>query len=329
MTEPVLEVRDLRVRQVTYLGDVDVLNGVDFAVRRGETVGLVGETGSGKSVLIMAIVRLLSHGATVVGGDAMFSGRSMFELSEDDLLQLRGNQISLIMQNARSALDPLAKVGKQIGTIYQIHTGAGTEEAREKSLEMIRRVQLADPERVAEARVDELSGGMAQRIAIAMALICGPKLLLADNPTSGLDVTVQAQVLDLLSGLARNAGLSTLLATTDLGVVAHYCDHVAVLYEGEIVEFADVATFFQDARHPYSLRLIGAASYQHVARSLAPTHNDRGNLGGEACGFRLKCPLARERCFAQRPALETVGEAHRARCHYWRTSRAEVIDGVN
>jgi peptide/nickel transport system ATP-binding protein len=318
---PLLEVNDLHVTYETYSGTVPVVRGAQFRVDRGEILGFVGETGAGKSVIVMTLLRLLGDNGKVTRGSVMFDGRDILSLSEREVERIRGRDIGLIMQNARSALDPLTKVGIQVGTVYQTHVGASRDEARRKTLEMLRLVQLADPERVADARPDELSGGMAQRISIAMALVCQPKLLLADNPTSGLDVTVQAQVLDLLAALAAESGLATVLATSDLGIVAQYCDRVAVLYGGEIVEHADVETFFNDARHPYSLGLIAAASY--IRRDRRPTEAGlEERLEADGCQFVSRCPIGERICVDRHPEL--VGASHRVRCHLRDVSRERL-----
>jgi oligopeptide/dipeptide ABC transporter ATP-binding protein len=325
---PVLSVAGLHVRYTTQAEETPVLNGVDFEIGRGETLGLVGETGSGKSILIMAAVGLLDKNARTTAGEVVFEGRDLLALDEAELQRIRGREIAMIMQNPRSALDALTTVGDQIAAVYAAHTDASRKEARARALEMIRRVRLPDAERVAETRPHELSGGMAQRISIAMALACSPKLLLADDPTSGLDVTVQAQVLDLLADLAAGGGLSTLLVTRDLGIVAHYCDAVAVIYGGRIVEYADVRTFFTDARHPYSISLIGAVSYdrEKVRRSTTgAARADSRNLP-PGCHFHPRCPLARDNCRQDVPAFEPIGSRHFVRCHYWRDTKELLRD---
>ena len=257
-----LEVKDLHVEvDARFASARKVLKGLSFTIERGETLGLVGETGSGKSVAILAVMGLLDGIGRSVEGEVSFGGRTLASLSSEELERLRGREVSVIMQNARSALDPLARVGAQIADAYRSHYGVSRKEAAAKALEMIRRVQLPDADRVARARVDELSGGMAQRVAIATALVCAPSLLLADDPTSGLDVTVQAQILELMSDLARTEGLSTLLVTRDLGIVAHYCDRVAVIFDGQVVESALVGSFFSDPQHPHSRKLLQAAAF--------------------------------------------------------------------
>lgn len=323
----VLTVRDLAVDVDTHSGTAKVLNGISLEISRGETLGLVGETGSGKSTLIMALMGLLAPAARVVAGQVNFEGHDLLAMSEDELQRLRGKQLALIMQNARSALDPLATVGNQIASVISAHTGADRRGARAAALEMIRRVRLPDVERVARARPDELSGGMAQRISIAMALAGSPKLLLADDPTSGLDVTVQAQVLEVLSDLARSDGLSTLLVTRDLGIVAHYCDRVAVIYAGRIVEVADTRTFFREARHPYSISLLGSVSYRKT-RAVAVSEGVRPHLDLKSlpsgCLFNPICAVSQAACSEHAPDWDVVDGGHFVRCHRWREARSLV-----
>lgn len=326
MPNPVLEVKDLHVDFRTDGVDSHVLNGVDFTIDRGETLGLVGESGAGKSVLVMAIIGLLRKPGRIVEGDVLLNGRSLLDSAPRALQELRGKQLSMIMQNARSALDPLATVGDQIATVYQTHEGVTRAEAREKTLEMIRDVRIPDPERIAKARVHHLSGGMAQRISIAMALVCSPLLVLADEPTTGLDVTVQRQILDLTTDLLKRDGRAMLLVTHDLGVVAHYCDKVAVLYAGRIIEYADVDSFFVGASHPYTLSLIGSVSYDPaaVARSSIGSHYLNLAALPSGCHFHPRCPLARERCAAETPRPQRIETGHYVRCHFWREARERV-----
>jgi oligopeptide transport system ATP-binding protein len=324
--KPVLEVKNLSVEFSTDGVNSHVLNGVSFTIDPGETLGLVGESGAGKSVLVMSIVGLLRKPGRIVDGEVILNGRSLRDLSQRDAQQLRGKQLSMIMQNARSALDPLAKVGDQIASVYQTHEGATRAEAREKALEMIRDVRIPDPERIANSRAHQLSGGMAQRISIAMALVCSPLLVLADEPTTGLDVTVQRQILDLTTELLRRDGRAMLIVTHDLGVVAHYCDKVAVLYAGRIIEYADVETFFASGSHPYTLSLIGSVSYDPVAvaRSAIGSHYLDLAALPSGCHFHPRCPLARERCSTETPLAQRIDADHYVRCHYWREARERV-----
>jgi oligopeptide/dipeptide ABC transporter ATP-binding protein len=326
MTQALLDVRNLRVDFDVEGSIAHVLNDVSFSLAPGETLGLVGESGAGKSVLVMSIVGLLRKPGRIVRGEVILKGRDLRGLSQPEIEQVRGKQLAMIMQNARSALDPLAKIGDQIAVVYQTHEEVTREEARQKALEMIRDVRIPDPERIANARAHQLSGGMAQRISIAMALVCSPSLILADEPTTGLDVTVQRQILDLTTDLLKRDGRSMLLVTHDLGVIAHYCDRVAVLYAGRIIESASVETFFASASHPYTLSLIGAVSFdpERVARSAIGSHFLDLTALPSGCHFHPRCPLAREVCTQEAPAPQQIASDHDVWCHYWREARARV-----
>ena len=324
--EPVLKVNDLHVEFRTDGVTSHVLNGVSLEIGPGETLGLVGESGAGKSVLLMAIVGLLRKPGRIVGGDVIVNGRKIREMGDGELREVRGKVLSMIMQNARSALDPLAKVGDQIASVYQTHEGVTRDEARTKALNMIQDVRIADPERIAESRPHQLSGGMAQRISIAMALVCSPMLVLADEPTTGLDVTVQREILDLTTQLLTRDHRAMLMVTHDLGVVAHYCDRVAVLYAGRIVEYADVESFFARATHPYSLSLIGSVSYdsEAVKRSAVGSHYLNLAALPSGCHFHPRCPLATERCSVETPRPRRIDSDHYVACHHAREARERV-----
>jgi oligopeptide transport system ATP-binding protein len=329
VTADVLELRDLTAVFDTDDGTASVLNGVDITIRKGEMVGLVGESGAGKSVLVMTIIGLLRKPGRVTGGSIVFQGRDLRTLDEEALEGLRGRELSMVMQNARSALDPLRKVGDQIASVYRFHTGASDDEARAKALAMIDEVRIPDAARIAGSRAHQLSGGMAQRISIAMALVCSPTLLLADEPTTGLDVTVQRQILDLTRDLLKRDQRAMLLVTHDLGVVAHYCDTVAVMYAGRIIESVDVERFFDAAVHPYTLHLISAVSYEAdlVERTAIGSHFLDLTKLPSGCHFHPRCPLARDRCLAEAPAAQEIAPGHHVCCHNWREARQRV-DGA-
>ncbi|MBI2880524.1 MAG: ABC transporter ATP-binding protein [Candidatus Tectomicrobia bacterium] len=262
---PLLEVDNLHVRFPTDTGGVTVLKGVDLAVQSGERVGLVGESGSGKSVLAWSILGLLQPPGQVEAGSIRYRGVDLCQAPEEELQKLRGREIALIASNPRAHLNPVATVGEQLIHVFLAHQPLGRKEAAAKALQMLEAVGIPDPPRRMAAYPHQLSGGMAQRIVIALALACDPKLLIADAPTSGLDVTIQVQILDLIHELLQSKGLAALITTRDLGVVAHYCDKVAVLREGRVVEFAAVKDFFARPAHPYSKSLLGAGAFERQA----------------------------------------------------------------
>ncbi|HKK35006.1 MAG TPA: ABC transporter ATP-binding protein, partial [Paracoccaceae bacterium] len=251
-TEPVLEARALRV---SYPG-APVLRGLNLAVRRREIVGLMGDAASGKSTAALALMGLARAPGTIDAGEVLFDGRNLLALPEAELRAIRGRDLAIVVQNPRAALNPMTRVGRQIAAVWRAHREGTGGEAAARAVEMLRRVGINDPERRASAFAHELSGGMAQRALIAMALAAEPRLLIADEPTSGLDVTIQAQVLDDLARSVAEAGTAALIVTQDLGVVANYCDRVAVLHDGRIVEDKPVAEFFAAPEHPYSREVL-------------------------------------------------------------------------
>lgn len=255
-SQPLLEVSNLKTYFFTEDGVVKAVDGVDLYVAPGEVLGLVGESGCGKSVTSLSIMRLVGIPGKVVEGSIMFEGRSLLDLSEAEMVEMRGNRMSMIFQQPQSSLNPVFKVGDQVAEVLQIHRDMGKEEAWEKAVELLRLVGIPDPERKAHAFPHEMSGGQAQRVMIAMALALNPQLLIADEPTTALDVTIQAQILDLIRDLSARMGTSVILITHDLGVVAEMTHRVAVMYAGRIVEESDVETIFDDPLHPYTQGLI-------------------------------------------------------------------------
>ncbi|MBA2381627.1 MAG: ABC transporter ATP-binding protein, partial [Chloroflexi bacterium] len=253
---PLLEVRSLRTSFRTRDGLVRAVDGIDFQVDRGEIMGLVGESGCGKSVTSLSIMGLVAKPGAVEGGEVVFDGRDLLKLKPDDMRKLRGDRVSMIFQQPQSSLNPVRDVGRQIAEVLELHRGMKRGPARARALELLRMVGVPDPERRLKSYPHEMSGGMAQRVMIAMALACEPELLIADEPTTALDVTIQAQILDLMRNLREQTGTAIILITHDLGVVAEMCDRVAVMYAGEIVEQADVKTLFRNPLHPYTRGLI-------------------------------------------------------------------------
>ena len=255
---PLLDIRGLKTHFDTRDGVVKAVDEVTIHVNRGEVLGVVGESGCGKSVMSLSIMGLVPKPGEVVGGEILFNGQNILDMSKDEVRQLRGEHISMIFQQPGSALNPVQRSGAQIREVYQLHRSWKKEERQEKTIEILAQVGIPDPESRARAYPHELSGGMAQRVMIAMALACEPELLIADEPTTALDVTIQAQILDLIRGLQENSNTAVVLITHDLGVVAEMADRVAVMYAGEIVEETDVRTIFNNPLHPYTEGLIAS-----------------------------------------------------------------------
>ena len=256
--KPLLEVKNLKTYFYTEDGVVRAVDGVSFEVYPGEVLGLVGESGCGKSVTSLSIMRLVSKPGRVDEGQILLDGEDLLKMPEDEMIKVRGNRISMIFQQPQTALNPVFKVGDQLAEVLNVHQDLGKDAGWKRAVQLLKMVGVPDPERRAEAYPHELSGGMAQRVMIAMALACVPELLIADEPTTALDVTIQAQILDLMRDLRREMGTSVILITHDLGVVAEMAERVAVMYAGEIVEQTDVNTLFDQPLHPYTQGLIGS-----------------------------------------------------------------------
>jgi peptide/nickel transport system ATP-binding protein len=324
---PLLAVKNLSVSFSDGRGLVtEAVSGTSFDIRRGKTLGIVGESGSGKSVSALSIMRLLAADSARVTGSILFEGRELTGLSARDMQDLRGNRIAMIFQEPMTSLNPSYTVGDQISEALRRHKGLSHTDARKEAIEMLRRVRIPSP----EARVDDhphkLSGGMRQRVMIAMALACQPALLIADEPTTALDVTIQAQILDLLRKLRDETGTAILLITHDLGVVAEICDEAVVMYAGEIVERAPVARLFSAPEHPYTVGLIGSIprlsekrTHLNAIAGTVPALD--GTLRG--CRFAPRCPFADARCRTEAPPLAEISHDHASRC--WKTPLAELV----
>jgi oligopeptide/dipeptide ABC transporter ATP-binding protein len=311
---PLLEVRDLRVAFAGEGGELPAVRGVSLRLEPGETLALVGESGCGKSVTALALMRLLDPGARV-SGTLRFRGQDLAGLGEEGIRRIRGAEIGMIFQEPMTSLNPVFRIGDQIGEVLELHRGLGREAARRAAAELLARVRIPDPARRAEQYPHELSGGMKQRVMIAMALACDPALLIADEPTTALDVTIQAQILLLLRALRQEAGMAILLITHDLGVVAQFADRVAVMYAGEIVEEAGVRELFRRPLHPYTRALLRAL----------PRPGEHGRLDAiegtvpsprelpPGCAFSARCGEALARCAGEPPPVVTV-EGRPVRC---------------
>jgi len=323
--DTLLEVRDLKVEYARSSGPVRVLDGVDLTIHPGESLGVVGESGVGKTVLVRAILGLLDPPWRVLAGTVSYRGQDLLAQPESALQQLRGKEIALTTHEPRKHLNPVATIGDQMARVVQAHRSASRTEARARAIELLRLVGIPDPELRLLAYPHELSGGMCQRVVIAMALAHSPKLLMGDEPTAGLDVTISLQILDLMRDLVRDFHSSLLLVSRDLGVVAHYCQRVAVMYAGQIVEVADVPAFFASAIHPYSRRLLRAAvAATSDNRGAQSSVGDRAERGGDSCPYAPRCPLCVYQCTTEAPSLDLVAPARWVRCF----RHAEITAGL-
>jgi oligopeptide/dipeptide ABC transporter ATP-binding protein len=319
VTPPVLQVVDLRVGFDTEAGTVVAVDGVSFDLCRGETLAMVGESGCGKTVTALSILRLLqSPPARLLGGQVLYDGRDLLRIPEGDLRKVRGRRIAMVFQEPMSALNPVFPVGEQIAEAVRVHLGATRREAERRAVEVMAQVGIPAPEERLRAYPHQLSGGLRQRVMIAIALACRPDVLIADEPTTALDVTIQAQILDLLSGLRRELGLALLLITHDLGVVAEVADRVVVLYAGEVVEQAEPRALFRGPRHPYTAGLLASlppATAERPPRLAAiPGTVPDPRAWPAGCRFADRCPRVEDDCRARSPSL--AGEAHRYRCYH-------------
>jgi peptide/nickel transport system ATP-binding protein len=321
---PLLDVRGLGLEFRTRSGTVRALEGVDLRIHKGEIVGLVGESGSGKSVLSYAMLGISDAAARITGGTAMFGGLDLLRADENTLADLRGREVSMIFQSPRTALNPIRSVGQQIQDVQRRHAAAQGpnlgDSLKERAVQALREVAIADPERRVDAYPFEMSGGMCQRVMIALALACRPGLLIADEPTTGLDVTTQAAVMDLITTLARERQMATLFITHDLALAADYCDRIVVMHAGHAVEAAPTRGLFGPGAaplHPYTARLMGSTPGEHT--SLAQMQSVPGNLPDlrrndlPACRFAERCERASSRCRNERPVLDST-RAHSVAC---------------
>ncbi|MCS6774216.1 MAG: ABC transporter ATP-binding protein [Thermoflexales bacterium] len=312
-----LDVRGLKTYFYTEDGVVKAVDGVDLYVRRGETLGIVGESGCGKSVTSLSIMRLISPPGRIVQGQIIFDGVDLLKLPEREMTRIRGNRISMIFQQPTSCLNPVFKIGDQVAEVLNIHQGLGRRAGWERAVELLRMVGIPEPAKRAHAYPHEISGGQAQRVMIAMALACQPELLIADEPTTALDVTIQAQILDLMRELKEKTGTAIMLITHDMGVVAEMCDRVVVMYAGQVVEQADVKTLFSRPLHPYTQGLLGSIPVLGQIRDrLDVIPGTVPNLldPPPACRFEPRCQVcegvARERCRTEMPPLREVEPGH-------------------
>ena len=324
MTQPpLLEVRGFGLEFRTRSGTVRALEGIDLTLKKGEIVGLVGESGSGKSVLSYALMGISDRAARVTGGTAMFGGLDLLQADERTLADLRGREIGMIFQSPRTALNPIRPVGRQIEDVLRRHAAARGpdlgQSLKQRAVQALREVAIADPERRVHAYPFEMSGGMCQRVMIALALACRPSLLIADEPTTGLDVTTQAGVMDLITTLAREREMATLFITHDLALAADYCDRIVVMHAGHAVEAAPARALFSAPQHPYTQRLISSTPGSGGSiEALQPVPGNLPDLRRNdlpACRFAERCPRATERCRTEAPRLDAAA-AHAVACWF-------------
>lgn len=331
--DKILEVRDLKTYFYTDDGVVKAVDGVDFDVRRGEIVALVGESGCGKSVTSFSIMQLVGTPGKIVGGEVLFNGQDLLKLPEADMRLMRGDRLSMIFQQPTSCLNPVFRVGDQIAEVLQIHRGMDKKEGWKKAVHLLRTVGIPEPEKRVYSYPHELSGGMAQRVMIAMALACEPELLIADEPTTALDVTIQAQILDLMRGLQGQLGASIILITHDMGVVAEMASRVSVMYAGRVVEQAAVNTLFDNPLHPYTHGLLASIPVMGVVKPRLDTiPGTVPNLIDlpPGCKFAPRCLVRLERnleaCTEREPDLIEYEPDHYVRCWLYQNSKETSDD---
>lgn len=314
-----LEVKNLRTYFFGVEGTVKAVDGVSFDVHEGETLGLVGESGCGKSVSALSILRLIPNPpGEIVDGEIFFDGWDLLKLSDEEIRKVRGNRIAMIFQEPMTSLNPVLTIGRQIAEPMEVHRNMPLKEALEKAKELLGKVQIADADSRVRDYPHQFSGGMRQRAMIAMGLGCNPRLIIADEPTTALDVTVQAQLLELLKNLTRDFSMALIIITHNLGVVARYADRVNVMYAGKIVEKGTAHDIYEDPMHPYTIGLMASVPQldQDVKKKLVPIGGQPPNLANvpEGCAFHPRCNYVVERCRKETPQLASVGETHEKAC---------------
>lgn len=316
---PLLDVKNLQTQFATQDGIVHAVNGVSFTLEEGETLGVVGESGCGKSVSMLSMMRLIPQPpGKIVNGEVLFEGRDLLKLSDEEIRQVRGNKIAMIFQDPMTSLNPVLTIGRQVGEALELHLGMDKDKARERSIELLSMVGIPDAAKRIDDYPHQFSGGMRQRAMIAMALSCNPQLLIADEPTTALDVTIQAGIIDLIKELRRELGMAIIWITHDLGIVAGLVDRVQVMYAGYVVERAEVKEFYRNPSHPYSLGLLGS-----LPRLDAQTHEKLTPIEGRppdliglstGCPFYDRCRFRIAKCMEENPLLNDVGQKHEVAC---------------
>jgi oligopeptide/dipeptide ABC transporter ATP-binding protein len=313
-----LKINELRTNFYTYAGTVKALEDINLEIYETGTLGLVGESGCGKSVTALSIMRLLPSGGRIENGEVLFKGEDLLKKTEEEMRQVRGKDISMIFQEPMTSLNPVYKIGDQIAEVISLHQGVSRKALIERSIEMLGLVGIPDPERVVKEYQHELSGGMRQRVMIAISIACNPNLLIADEATTALDVTVQAQIVELLKDLKESIGTAILLITHNLGLVAEMADHVAVMYAGHIIEYGDLDAIFHDPMHPYTKGLLSAVPGKRRRLDTIPGSVPDLIHPPSGCRFHPRCESAKEICRIEKPEDRYIGE-HRVACHLYDT----------
>ncbi|RXT05815.1 ABC transporter ATP-binding protein [Ammoniphilus sp. CFH 90114] len=318
MTDKLLEIKGLRTHFFSDSGEIPAVDGIDLYVRRGEVLGVVGESGCGKSVTSLSVMRLVPNPpGKIVGGTMSFKGEDLVSASEKRMRKIRGNEIAMIFQEPMTSLNPVYTIGDQIGETVRLHRNLSKKEAKQHAIDMLRKVGIPRPEQIVDEYPHQLSGGMRQRVMIAMAMSCDPELLIADEPTTALDVTIQAQILDLMRNLNKETGAAIMMITHDLGVVAEMCDRVVVMYAGKVVEEGDVRTIFKNPQHPYTKGLI--QSVPRMDDNKDRLYSIPGNVPTpgsmpKGCRFAPRCESIIDRCKEEMPELVSLEAGHKCRC---------------
>lgn len=324
-TETLLEIKDLHTHFYTEYGVVPSVNGVSFSINKGETIGIVGESGCGKSVTSLSILQLVDESGKIVNGEILFEGDDLTKYSKKQMRKIRGNKISMIFQEPLTSLNPVFTIGSQISEAIRLHQNVSKQEAKQKTIEMLKRVGIPRAEKLYYSFPHMLSGGMRQRVMIAMALSCNPQLLIADEPTTALDVTIQAQILQLMKELSKEYQTSIIMITHDLGVVAEMVDRVIVMYAGQIVEQNDVFKIFNNPQHPYTKGLLNSTPKIHQLTDQLESIEGNVPIPSElpaGCKFHPRCPFAMDKCFNHEPPLFQLGDGEQVRC--WLHEEQEV-----
>ncbi len=334
LAEPLLQVRNLKTQFFTEEGVVNAVNGVSYDVQKGEILGLVGESGCGKTVSALSILRLIPNPpGKIVEGEVIFEGEDILKMDEDEVRHIRGNKIAMIFQEPMTSLNPVLTIGRQLTETLELHLKMDRQAATQRAIELLEMVGIPEAKQRINDYPHQFSGGMRQRVMIAMALSCNPKLLLADEPTTALDVTIQAQILELLARLTRELGTAVIIITHNLGVVARYADRVNVMYAGKVVESASALELYHRPRHPYTLGLLRSVPRLDEARKakLDPIEGMPPDLihMGPGCPFRPRCRFAIDRCREENPPLVSVGDAHTAACWEWERVAKATPNGAS
>lgn len=329
MSEKILEIKDERLSFFTPAGEVKALNGVSFSMNEGEVLGIVGESGSGKSVTAYSIMGLTAYPGKLIGGTIYFNGHQIEKMSEKEMRKIRGNEVSIIFQDPMTSLNPVYTIGNQITEVIRLHTGKSKKEAYDRAKELLELVGINEPTKRLKQYPHELSGGMRQRVMIAIALACEPKLLIADEPTTALDVTIQAQILELMQELRQKLGMSIIMITHDLGVVASMCERIAVMYAGHIVEYGTADEIFYEPKHEYTKGLINSIpklSAQEIER-LVPIEGQPVDLLNPpaGCPFAPRCANCMKICLREMPPKTELSDTHYSHC--WLLQKEEFEKG--